>query len=120
MNGEVLWDKTTGLECEYDVRGEIIILVQKLQEDHIKAKLAGHLFEEISETRGLCTTNSIQRAWKILGQILGRATSAYNCNGVKGLRDTIVVGIEARDYIFADPNDIFLTDGVSPAVHMMM
>ncbi|KAK8973791.1 hypothetical protein V6N11_032921 [Hibiscus sabdariffa] len=48
MNGEVLWDKTTGLECEYDVRGEIIILVQKLQEDHIKAKLAGHLFEEIS------------------------------------------------------------------------
>lgn len=36
--------------------------------------------------------------------------------GIKGLRDTIAAGIEARDGYPADPNDIFLTDGASPAV----
>lgn len=36
--------------------------------------------------------------------------------GIKGLRDTIAAGIETRDGFPADPNDIFLTDGASPAV----
>ena len=36
--------------------------------------------------------------------------------GIKGLRDTIAAGIEARDGFPADPNDLFLTDGASPAV----
>lgn len=36
--------------------------------------------------------------------------------GIKGLRDTIAAGIEARDGFPANPNDIFLTDGASPAV----
>ena len=36
--------------------------------------------------------------------------------GIKGLRDTIAAGIEARDGYPADPNDILLTDGASPAV----
>lgn len=36
--------------------------------------------------------------------------------GIKGLRDTIAAGIEERDGFPADPNDIFLTDGASPAV----
>ncbi|KAJ0678494.1 putative alanine transaminase [Helianthus annuus] len=36
--------------------------------------------------------------------------------GIKGLRDTIAVGIEARDGFPADPNDIFLTEGASPGV----
>ncbi|KAF5957830.1 hypothetical protein HYC85_005055 [Camellia sinensis] len=40
--------------------------------------------------------------------------------GIKGLRDTIAAGIEERDGFPTDPNDIFLTDGASPAVHMMM
>ncbi|CAL5371687.1 unnamed protein product [Camellia sinensis] len=39
---------------------------------------------------------------------------------IKGLRDTIAAGIEERDGFPTDPNDIFLTDGASPAVHMMM
>ena len=40
-----------------------------------------------------------------------------NCHqGVKGLRDTIAAGIEARDGFPANPDDIFLTDGASPAV----
>lgn len=53
--------------------------------------------------------------WSMLG--------CHNCysfplhlQGIKGLRDTIAAGIEARDGFPADPNDIFLTDGASPAV----
>ncbi|KAJ0436397.1 putative alanine transaminase [Helianthus annuus] len=67
------------------------------------------------------SADSIDRAWQILDQIPGRATGAYShSQGIKGLRDTIAAGIEARDGFPADPNDIFLTDGASPAVHMMM
>ena len=40
--------------------------------------------------------------------------------GIKGLRDTIAAGIEARDGFPADPNDIFLTDGASPAVNLII
>ncbi|KAG5538036.1 hypothetical protein RHGRI_025207 [Rhododendron griersonianum] len=85
-----------------------------------------------SETQGLfrcvallkvshVSADAIERAWQILDQIPGRATGAYShSQGIKGLRDTIAAGIEARDGFPADPNDIFLTDGASPAVHMMM
>ncbi|KAK2969999.1 hypothetical protein RJ640_008339 [Escallonia rubra] len=74
-----------------------------------------------SETQGLFSADAIERAWQILDQIPGRATGAYShSQGVKGLRDTIAAGIEARDGYPADPEDIFLTDGASPAVHMMM
>lgn len=38
--------------------------------------------------------------------------------GIKGLRDTIAAGIEARDGYPTDSNDIFLTDGASPAVSL--
>ncbi|XP_017978937.1 PREDICTED: alanine aminotransferase 2, mitochondrial [Theobroma cacao] len=142
------------LECEYAVRGEIVSLAQKLQEE-IQTKPEAHPFEEIlycnignpqslgqqpitffrevlalcdhpsildkSETQGLFSADSIDRAWQILDQIPGRATGAYShSQGIKGLRDTIAAGIEARDGFPADPNDIFLTDGASPAVHMMM
>lgn len=73
------------------------------------------------ETQGLFSTDSIERAWQILDQIPGRATGAYShSQGIKGLRETIAAGIEARDGFPADPNDLFLTDGASPAVHMMM
>ncbi|CAI0419318.1 unnamed protein product [Linum tenue] len=74
-----------------------------------------------AETQGLFSADSIERAWQILDQIPGRATGAYShSQGIKGLRDTIAAGIEARDGFPANPNDIFLTDGASPAVHMMM
>ncbi|CAL0317985.1 unnamed protein product [Lupinus luteus] len=142
------------LKCEYAVRGEIVTLAQKLQED-LQANPGSHPFEEIlycnignpqslgqqpitffrevlalcdhpaildrSETQGLFSTDSIERAWTIVDQIPGRATGAYShSQGIKGLRDAIAAGIEARDGFPADPNDIFLTDGASPAVHMMM
>ncbi|KAK4413719.1 Alanine aminotransferase 2, mitochondrial [Sesamum alatum] len=68
----------------------------------------------------LCA-DSMERALEILHQIPGRATGAYShSQGIKGLRDKIAAGIEARDGYQADPNDIFLTDGASPAVHTMM
>lgn len=74
-----------------------------------------------SETQGLFSADAIERAFQILDQIPGRATGAYShSQGIKGLRDTIAAGIEARDGFPANPNDIFLTDGASPAVHMMM
>ncbi|KAH9626225.1 hypothetical protein KSS87_000104 [Heliosperma pusillum] len=74
-----------------------------------------------SETQGLFSTDSIERAWEILDQIPGRATGAYShSQGIKGLRETIAAGIEARDGFPANANDIFLTDGASPGVHMMM
>ncbi|CAH8256575.1 unnamed protein product [Arabidopsis lyrata] len=81
----------------------------------------------------ILSTDAIDRAWKILDQIPGRASGAYShSQGIKGLRDTIAAAIEARDGdtiaaateardgFPADPNDLFLTDGASPAVHMMM
>ncbi|KAK4365658.1 hypothetical protein RND71_013538 [Anisodus tanguticus] len=142
------------LKCEYAVRGEIVTLAQKLQQD-LKDNPGSHPFDEIlycnignpqalaqqpitffrevlalcdhpsildkSETQGLFSADAIERAFQILDQIPGRATGAYShSQGIKGLRDTIASGIEARDGFPADPNDLFLTDGASPAVHMMM
>ncbi|XP_004510570.1 alanine aminotransferase 2-like [Cicer arietinum] len=74
-----------------------------------------------SETQGLFSADSIERAWQIVEQIPGRATGAYShSQGIQGLRDTIAAGIQERDGFPANANDIFLTDGASPAVHMMM
>nr|BAX08659.1 alanine aminotransferase [Gentiana triflora] len=142
------------LQCEYAVRGEIVNLAQKLQEE-LAHNPGSHPFDEIlycnignpqslgqqpitffrevlalcdhpaildkSETQGLFSADSIERAFQILDEIPGRATGAYShSQGIKGLRDTIAAGIEARDGCPANPNDLFLTDGASPAVHMMI
>ncbi|OAY66722.1 Alanine aminotransferase 2, mitochondrial [Ananas comosus] len=73
------------------------------------------------ETHGLFSADAIARAWQILDVIPGRATGAYShSQGIKGLRDAIAAGIAARDGFPANPEDIYLTDGASPAVHMMM
>ncbi|PKI50425.1 hypothetical protein CRG98_029175, partial [Punica granatum] len=142
------------LKCEYAVRGEVVTIAQRLQQE-LKDNPGSHPFDEIlycnignpqslgqqpitffrevlalcdhpslldkSETSGLFSADSIDRAWTILDQIPGRATGAYShSQGIKGLRDAIAAGIEARDGFPSDPNDIFLTDGASPGVHMMM
>ncbi|KAJ0257220.1 Alanine aminotransferase 1 [Hirschfeldia incana] len=142
------------LKCEYAVRGEIVNIAQKLQDD-LKTNKDAYPFDEIiycnignpqslgqqaitffrevlalcshtalldrDETHALFSADSIARAWKILDQIPGKATGAYShSQGIKGLRDAIAAGIEARDGFPADPNDIFMTDGASPGVHMMM
>ncbi|XP_072980657.1 alanine aminotransferase 2 [Typha angustifolia] len=73
------------------------------------------------ETRALFSSDAIARARQILGSIPGRATGAYShSQGIKGLRDAIAAGITARDGFTANADDIFLTDGASPGVHMMM
>ncbi|XP_073311491.1 alanine aminotransferase 2-like [Primulina huaijiensis] len=142
------------LACEYAVRGEIVTLAQKLEQE-MKSHPDRQPFDEIlycnignpqalgqqpitffrevlalcdhpsildkSETQGLFSADSIERAFQTIDQIPGRATGAYShSQGIKGLRDQIAAGIKARDGFPADPNDIFLTDGASPAVHMMM
>ncbi|KAG1366389.1 alanine aminotransferase 2 [Cocos nucifera] len=74
-----------------------------------------------SETHALFSSDAIARARQILDLIPGRATGAYShSQGIKGLRDAIAAGITARDGFPANADDIFLTDGASPAVHMMM
>ncbi|KAL7607100.1 hypothetical protein Lser_V15G17802 [Lactuca serriola] len=142
------------LECEYAVRGEIVSIAQKLQQD-LQTNPGSKPFNEIlycnignpqalgqkpitffrevlalcdnpslldkRETNGLFSSDSIARAIMVLDQMPGRATGAYShSQGIKGLRDTIAAGIKARDGYPADPDDIFLTDGASPGVHMMM
>ncbi|KAK1288379.1 hypothetical protein QJS10_CPB19g01992 [Acorus calamus] len=73
------------------------------------------------EIHALFSSDSVQRAQQILDQIPGRATGAYShSQGIKGLRDTIAAGIAARDGFPASGDDIFVTDGASPGVHMMM
>ncbi|KAG7013953.1 Alanine aminotransferase 2, mitochondrial, partial [Cucurbita argyrosperma subsp. argyrosperma] len=76
---------------------------------------------ERNEINGLFSEDAIKRASQILKQIPGKATGAYShSQGIKELRDAIAEGIKARDDFPADPNDIFLTNGASPAVHMVM
>ncbi|KAG6510635.1 hypothetical protein ZIOFF_028663 [Zingiber officinale] len=60
-----------------------------------------------SETRALFSGDAIARARHIL-------------DGVKGLRDAVAAGIASRDGFPANPDDIFLTDGATPAVHIIM
>uniref|UniRef100_A0A803KQU8 alanine transaminase n=1 Tax=Chenopodium quinoa TaxID=63459 RepID=A0A803KQU8_CHEQI len=69
----------------------------------------------------ICSADSIERARQILDQIPGRTTGGYShTQGIKGLRETIAYGIETRDGFPSNANDIFLTDGASPGVHIMM
>ncbi|KAL5995804.1 hypothetical protein ACLOJK_025874 [Asimina triloba] len=65
-------------------------------------------------------SDAIERARQILDQIPGGATGAYShSQGIKGLRDSIAAGIAARDGFAANADDIFLTDGASPAVNIL-
>ncbi|KMZ74886.1 Alanine aminotransferase 2, mitochondrial [Zostera marina] len=73
------------------------------------------------QTHSLFKPDAISRASQILEIMPGKATGAYShSQGVKGLRDAVAAGIQARDGYPANPDDIFLTDGASPGVHKMM
>lgn len=142
------------LQCEYAVRGEIVIHAQRLQQqlqtqpgslpfDDILYCNIGNpqslgqqpvtFFREVlalcdhpallekEETKSLFSADAISRAKAILATIPGRATGAYShSQGIKGLRDAIAAGIASRDGCPANADDIFITDGASPGVHMMM
>ncbi|KAJ4745113.1 Alanine aminotransferase 2 [Rhynchospora pubera] len=67
------------------------------------------------------SSDAISRAKKILSTLTGKSTGAYShSKGVKGLREMIADGIALRDGYPANPEDIFLTDGASAAVHMIL
>ncbi|XP_002467302.1 alanine aminotransferase 2 isoform X1 [Sorghum bicolor] len=79
-----------------------------------------HLLEQ-SETNSLFSSDAIARAREILDLFPGRATGGYShCQGIEGLRNIIAAGIASRDNFPCDAEDIFLTDGAAPPVHMMM
>ncbi|XP_074558594.1 alanine aminotransferase 2-like isoform X4 [Curcuma longa] len=74
-----------------------------------------------SETHALFSGDAIARARQILDVIPGRTTGGYSDTlGVKGLRDAVAAGIGSRDGFPANPDDVFLTDGATPAVHIIM
>ncbi|CAM0957019.1 unnamed protein product [Alopecurus aequalis] len=76
---------------------------------------------EKEEINSLFSADSISRAKQILSSIPGKATGAYShSQGIKGLCDAIAAGITSRDGFPANADDIFLTDGASPGVHLMM
>lgn len=73
------------------------------------------------ETRALFSSDAISRASSIIDRIPGRTTGAYShSQGIKVCRDDIAAGIAARDGYPANADDIYITDGASPGVHMMM
>lgn len=79
-----------------------------------------HLLEQ-SGTNSLFSSGAIARAREILDLFPGRATGGYShSQGTEGLRDIIAAGIAARDNFPCNADDIFLTDGAAPPVHMMM
>ncbi|CAL4916471.1 unnamed protein product [Urochloa decumbens] len=79
-----------------------------------------HLLEQ-SETNSLFSSDAIARARKILDLFPWRTTGGYShCQGTEGLRDVIAAAIASRDGFPCNAEDIFLTDGAAPPIHMMM
>ncbi|XP_020704110.2 alanine aminotransferase 2 [Dendrobium catenatum] len=73
------------------------------------------------ETHALFSADAIARATEILDVIPARAAGGYSSSqGTKGLREVIAAGIASRDGYPCNADDIFLTDGASSAVRMMM
>ncbi|RWW19870.1 hypothetical protein GW17_00016043 [Ensete ventricosum] len=96
------------LKCEYAVRGEIVSHAQILYCNIGNPQSLGQppvtFFREVF-VQTTVSTNLVSFRLSL---------------GIKGLRDAIAAGIADRDGFPANPDDIFLTDGASPAVHMMM
>eukprot|EP00249_Psilotum_nudum_P015029 c25128_g1_i2 orf=531-2000(-) len=120
------------LKCEYAIRGEIAMHAQHLQQE-LQLKQSSLPFDEVlalcdhpslldkDETCSVFSADAISRAWRIVDSIPGKAVGAYShSQGIKACRDDIAAGISERDGYPADPENIFLTDGASPGVHMMM
>lgn len=79
-----------------------------------------HLLDRC-ETSYLFSSDAIAKAREILDLIPGRATGGYShCQGTEGLRNAIATGIASRDGFPCYKEDIFLTDGAAPPVHMVM
>lgn len=69
----------------------------------------------------LFPSDAIERAKTILSHFGGRGLGAYtDSKGAPGIRDEIAEFIERRDGYPADPMNIFLTDGASPGVKLLL
>jgi DNA-binding transcriptional MocR family regulator len=74
---------------------------------------------EMEDVASKFPTDVIERARRILADI--GSTGAYSeSQGALVCREMIAKGIEERDGFPADPEDIFMTDGASLAVHGML
>ncbi|KAL2462492.1 Alanine aminotransferase 2 [Forsythia ovata] len=119
------------LNCEYAVRGETVTIAQVVNDAFATKCAAGicglwkqahmctefhKLQQELKDNPGSLPFDEILYCNLGNPQELGQQPITFFREGTKGLRDTIAAGIEARDGFRADPNDIFLTDGASPAV----
>ncbi|ONM55173.1 Alanine aminotransferase 2 mitochondrial [Zea mays] len=73
------------------------------------------------EARALFSPCSIRRARRILNSIPSKDTGGYtDCRGIKCLRQVVADGITARDGFPSTADDIFLTDGATSAINLMM
>ncbi|XP_006660651.1 alanine aminotransferase 2-like [Oryza brachyantha] len=73
------------------------------------------------EARALFSPCALKRAKKIVESLPGRQSGSYTSSqGVRSLREAVANGISARDGFPSRPEDIFLTDGASSAINLMM
>ncbi|KAL6846187.1 hypothetical protein ACP4OV_023635 [Aristida adscensionis] len=73
------------------------------------------------ETSTLFSSCAIKRAQKIIESMPTKGSGGYtNSRGIRSLREAVADGISARDGFPSDSDDIFLTDGASAAVNLMM
>ena len=69
----------------------------------------------------LFPADAVARAQEYLANMPGGSTGAYTeSKGAAICRQHVATGIQARDGHPCDPDDLWLTDGASPSVHMLM
>ncbi|KAH7276629.1 hypothetical protein KP509_39G015600 [Ceratopteris richardii] len=120
------------LSCDSAVHGEIVTRAKRLQQI-LLTKPSDLPFSEVlalcdhpelldkGEVHGLFSLDSITRAKSIMKSIPGRTVGGYSdSKGIRSLRAAIAEGIGIRDGFSGNMEDIFLTDGASSGVHMMM
>lgn len=65
--------------------------------------------------------DAVARAERYVKSCPGHSSGAYTHSaGIPEIRDDVAKFLKRRDGCDSDPNDIFLTDGASPAVQMLM
>ncbi|XP_066399477.1 alanine aminotransferase 2-like [Miscanthus floridulus] len=73
------------------------------------------------EACALFSPCSIRRARRIINSIPSKDTGGYtDSRGIKSLRQVVADGITARDGFPSKADDIFLTDGASAAINLLM
>ncbi|KAF0911333.1 hypothetical protein E2562_008222 [Oryza meyeriana var. granulata] len=73
------------------------------------------------EARALFSACALKRANRILESLPAKDSGSYTSSqGVRSLRQVVADGIAARDGFPSRAEDIFLTDGASSAINMMM